>query len=325
MNKSNEGLSGKLEIRFLRETEIEEAERIVRLAFGTFLNFPDPEANASDRRMILHRFRNDPRKVIAAILNDELVGTNVLTEWGSFGFFGPLTVRPDLWNSKIGTILVAAAIDEFGKDNVPNLGLFTFPDSPKHMGLYHKFGFCSRFLTPIMGNQPPFQAIGKEINHAKFSELSSLKKGRALADARFLASELSWGVDLTTEIELVEKYRMGDTLLYYDETEKLLSFAICQSGAKTEAGLSNCYVKFAATKVNGDSQKHFVDLLTLVEDYAVERNVNNIEAGINLSHDAAFDVMLNRNFRVMFIGVAMQKPNMPMHERKDTFVIDDWR
>ncbi len=41
-------------------------------------------------------------------------------------------------------------MDIFEKWGVREAGLFTFAHSPKHIGLYQKFGFWPRFLTAVM-------------------------------------------------------------------------------------------------------------------------------------------------------------------------------
>jgi len=322
IDAKNSEISKKLDIRPLRKDEVEEAEKLVRLAFGTFFNVPDPTANPLERRMIAHRFKQNPRKVIAAAYNQELVGTNVLTEWGSYGFFGPLTVRPDLWNSGIGGRLVAEAVDQFTQDGKSAQGLFTFADSPKHLGLYHKFGYCSQFLTTIL--EKKIETSSSQ-NYEKFSDLGKGEKIGVMGKIRDLTDQLYSGLDLSQEIQLVDDNKMGDTLFVFDESKNLAAFAICQSGAGTEAGAGRCYVKFGASRVGSEASKIFERLLAASESFAFEKNAQVLEAGMNLSHDRAFDVMLASNFRISFIGVLMQKPNEPLYSRKDTFVIDDLR
>ena len=82
----------------LKKSEVEEADRIVRLAFGTFLGVPNPLEFMAGRSFMTPRFRSSHVKVIAARDGARIVGTNVVTRWGSFGFFGPLTVLPEYWN-----------------------------------------------------------------------------------------------------------------------------------------------------------------------------------------------------------------------------------
>ena len=94
--------SQSIKISTLKRTELEEADRIVRMAFGTFLNVPDPLTFMGDRTFMAPRFRSPHVKVIAAREGGRIIGSNVVTRWGSFGFFGPLTVLPEYWNRVCG-------------------------------------------------------------------------------------------------------------------------------------------------------------------------------------------------------------------------------
>ena len=121
------------DIRPLAERDLPEAQRIIRLAFGTFLGAPEPETFWADRDYAYGRFGAEHTAGFAAEEVGALVGSNFATRWGSVGFFGPLTIRPDLWNSGIGQRLVGAACDALGAWGVSHAGLFTFADSAKHV------------------------------------------------------------------------------------------------------------------------------------------------------------------------------------------------
>ena len=140
----------KIIIRLLEEKDLVDADRILRLAFGTFLGLPDPEKFMGDAGYVQSRWRTDPPAAFAAELNGELAGSNFATTWGSVGFFGPLTIRPDLWDRGLGARLMEPIIELFAKRNVRQAGLYTFAQSKKHVGLYQKFGFWPRFLTAIL-------------------------------------------------------------------------------------------------------------------------------------------------------------------------------
>jgi predicted N-acetyltransferase YhbS len=92
--------------RLLRETELAEAGRIVRLAFGTFLGLPDPENAFPDVDYVTARWKADPEAAFAAEIEGRVVGSNFATGWGSVGFFGPLTVHPEFWNQGVGESLM---------------------------------------------------------------------------------------------------------------------------------------------------------------------------------------------------------------------------
>src|SRR5205823_12554357 len=89
-------------VRPLQEDDLAEADRVMRLAFGTFLGLPDPGAFAGDADYVRTRWRASPGACFAAEAGGELVGSNFATNWGSVGFFGPLTVRPDYWERGVG-------------------------------------------------------------------------------------------------------------------------------------------------------------------------------------------------------------------------------
>jgi GNAT superfamily N-acetyltransferase len=100
-------------VGLLKESELEEAGRIVRLAFGTFLGLPNPLDFMGDRNLMAPRWRSTHVKVIAAREGGRLIGSNVATRWGSFGFFGPLTVLPEYWDRGVAQRLLQATMYDF--------------------------------------------------------------------------------------------------------------------------------------------------------------------------------------------------------------------
>lgn len=91
----------------LVETDLPEATRIFRVAFCTFLGAPDPETFWSDRDYLHGRWHAPHVASFGAHLGEKFVGSNFATRWGSVGFFGPITVRPDLQEGGIAQALPA--------------------------------------------------------------------------------------------------------------------------------------------------------------------------------------------------------------------------
>ena len=69
----------------------------------------------------------------------------------------------------------------------------------------------------------------------------------------------------------------------------------------------------------------FESLLDACEVFAAEERLSVMAAGVNTARDGAYLRMLARGFRIDFIGVAMQKPNIAGYNRPGVYVIDDWR
>jgi len=137
-------------VRPLAEEDLDEADRIFRVAFGTFLGMPEPEKFSGDADSVRTRWKAYPGAGLAAELDGRLVGSNFAANWGSVGFLGPLTIAPEYWDRAIAQRLLDATTELFSAWNTRHAGLFTFAQSAKHVGLYQKYGFWPRFLTAIM-------------------------------------------------------------------------------------------------------------------------------------------------------------------------------
>ena len=119
-----------IEVRPLGERDLPEADRIFRLAFGTFIGLPDPMSFIGDAELVGPRWRAAPEAALGAYVDGALVGSNFAANWGSFGFFGPLTVRPDFWGQGVAQKLLAATMDLFESWGTRHVALFTFPAAP---------------------------------------------------------------------------------------------------------------------------------------------------------------------------------------------------
>lgn len=310
----------KIRVGLLKASELEEADRIVRLAFGTFLGMPDPMAFMGDRDFLGPRMRSKNVKALAARDGGRLIGSNLVTRWGCFGFFGPLTVLPEYWDHGVAQKLIEATMGVFDKWGIRHTGLFTFASSAKHVGLYQKFGYWPQHLTAVMTRTP-------EAIPARTPELlSTLKKAEreeVIAAVAKLTNRISKGLDLTDEIRSVLKQGTGDVVV--ERRRGVLNgFAICMTGAGSEGGAKICYIKFGAARDGKAAETYFGRLLEGCEAYAALKGAT-VEAGTNLSRGEAFRHMRSRGYRVTTQGVAMQRPNAEGFNRPNCWVIDDWR
>lgn len=308
-------------VRPLREDELDEADRIFRLAFGTFLRLPDPMAFAGDADYVRTRWRTDRGLALAAELDGRLVGSNFLVVWGTFGFFGPVSVRPELWNRGVAKRLLERTMEVFAERGATDLGLFTFAESGKHVGLYGGFGFHPRFLTPIMTK--PVAPGPRGVSWLPLSALPADERATAVAGCRDVAAAVLPGLDPTPEIEAIAAQGLGDTVLLPDADGIVRGFALCHVGAGTEAGSGACFVKFGAVRPGAiDDMSQLMDA---VEAFASVRGAGSVVAGVNTARERAWRLLVARGFRTLMQGVAMHRPNAPLTSYPDAFVLDDWR
>jgi GNAT superfamily N-acetyltransferase len=311
-----------ISIRPLEERDLPAADRIFRLAFGTFLGLADPMTFAGDADYVATRWRAEPMGAIAAEANGELVGSNFASRWGSFGFFGPLTVRPDLWDQGVARQLLRRTMDIFAEWGTRHLGLFTFPQSSKHIALYQKFGFWARFLTPLMAK--PVEAPRRRVEWSRLSAMSPGDRDVCLRACREITNAIYEGLDLEREIRAVELQKLGDTVIVRDRGG-VAGLAVCHCGPGTEAGSGACFIKFGGVRPGPEAPVLFGQLLEACEDFAAGRGLVRLEAGVNMARHEAYRMMVERGFRTVLQGVAMQRPNEEAFHRPGVYVIDDWR
>src|SRR5262249_10199569 len=152
------------------------------------IGVPDPSSFAADKEYVATRWKANPSAVLVAENNGAILGSNFAANWGSFAFFGPLTVRPELWNQGVAHQLLAATMDLFDAWRVREAGLFTFAHSVRHIHLYQKFGFWPRFLTAIMQKPVGGVSSSRSIN---YSELHPAEQQQVLAACRSLTGVIS--------------------------------------------------------------------------------------------------------------------------------------
>ncbi|HYK20873.1 MAG TPA: GNAT family N-acetyltransferase, partial [Pyrinomonadaceae bacterium] len=238
------------------------------------------------------------------------------------GFFGPLTIRPDFWDRGVGKSLMEPIIELFDKWGTRHAGLFTFPQSLKHVGLYQRFGFWPRFLTALMSKPIEPATLGNR--WTKFSDVVSSDRDQILSACRELTGAVYEGLDVQDEIRAVADQKLGDTVLLLDDN-KFQGLAVCHVGPGTEAGSGVCYVKFGAVRPSPSVEQDFSRLLQACEELGSSLGASRVLAGVNTARHEAYRHMLARGFRPQTQGVVMSRPNEAGYNRPGVYLIDDWR
>ncbi len=308
-----------LAIRPLGEADLDNADRILRLAFNQFLGLKPPTDFFGDSDYVRTRWRAAPTAAIGAYLDGELVGSNFLTRWGSFGFFGPLSVHPDRWGERIASGLLEATVGMFTDWKTEVEGLFTFAQSPSHIRLYQRYGFWPRYLTMIMS-----RPVDSAISVAKPAFELSMNDSPGVRELRELMEEIHPGLDLEREIISVREQSLGQAVTIRDEG-LLGGIAVCHVGPKTEAGGDACYVKFGGVRPGFGSGPRFDRLVDACDAVASHNGVSRLILGVNAACCPAYRRLLERGFRTELQGIAMHRNDLPGYFRSESYVVCDWR
>jgi GNAT superfamily N-acetyltransferase len=306
----------------MHEQDLDAADRVLRLAFGTIRGLADPDAAFGDSDLVRTRFRAAPEHAWAAELDGDVVGSVFAARWGSFGVLGPLTVDPGRWDRGIGGRLLEPVLEAFESWDLRQAGLFTFADSPKHLGLYQKHGFWPGSLTVVASKETVSPGRG---SYTLVSSEPESRRKRVLDEVRELTDRVFPGLDLGREIAAVIEQEIGDTLLLRRQGT-LEGIAVCHRGAGSEAGSDACYVKFAAARPGEGAEARFEALLDACEAYAAESGLGRLVAGVDTGRLDAYRRLLARGFGIERVGLSMRlRPEAPDFDTPAHYVIDDRR
>lgn len=313
--------SSTIKIGVLQEAELDAAHEIMSLAFGTHLGVPEPVGFLGETDFVVGRFHADPSAAFGATDNGRMVGAAFVTCWGSVGFLGPLMVHPDYWNRGVAKQLMKPVMECFERWGTRHAGLYTFPNSPKHIGLYQQFGFWPQYLSAIMVKAVQ---VNGDLSAESYSGLGKQARLAALDECACLTGSIYEGLDVRREIKAVAAQNLGDTLLIHD-AEGLAGFAVCHCGGGTEAGAGRCYAKFAALRSGTDAEQSLTLLLQACEHYAAKHNAGYLQVGVSVGRSRAYKQLLKLGFTPQQTGIAMHSPSNCGYNHENAFVLDDWR
>jgi GNAT superfamily N-acetyltransferase len=304
-------------VRPLESSDLDEADRIMRLAFGTFLGLPGPRDFMGDGDYVRTRWTAEPESALGAFAGDRLIGSNFVTQWGSVGFFGPLSVEPELWDQGVARRLLDETMAIFGRWDLTHTGLFTFGHSPKHIALYQSYGFMPRFLTPILTKKAAGGTPGDLASEA--ADLDAV-----VAECARVSQTAYPGLEVSRDIRATLEQSLGDVVLVRDGG-RLVAFAVCHTGPGTEAGSGACLVKFGVAASGSDAGGRFDRLMSACEAYAESRGAGVVVAGVNTARRGAYQHLVDDGYRAALIGVTMHRPDDSAYHHADAWVVDDWR
>ena len=305
-------------VRPLERGDLDEADRIMRLAFGTFLGLPEPAAFMGDADYVRARWTADPASALAAWSGDRLVGSNFVTQWGSVGFFGPLTVEPELWDKGVARRLLDETMAMFGSWDLTHTGLFTFGQSPKHVALYQSYGFMPRFLTAVLTKAVQDGTPGQLASEA--ADLDAV-----VADCAAVSGSIYPGLEVSREIRATLEQSLGDVVVVRDSAGRPGAFAVCHTGPGSEAGTGACYVKFGAARSGPGAGERFGRLMDAAHAYAAGQEAKAVVVGMSTARRGAYQLLIEDGYRAALIGVTMHRPDEGAYHHPDAWVIDDWR
>jgi GNAT superfamily N-acetyltransferase len=159
----------------------------------------------------------------------EIAAFNIAHHSREEGWMGPLAVRPDLQGSGAGKEIVRAGVEWLKARGAKIIGLETMPRTMENIGFYSALGFVPKRLTITL----TLDASPADRPVSLLGRLAAREREAAMDECRALVQSLRPEYDFTREIELTDKFSLGDTVILRDGGA-LAGFALCHTAPLVE-------------------------------------------------------------------------------------------
>lgn len=339
----SQGRSPLIKIRRVRKGDLSKVRDVIEQAFGDFFERQvgtRPRQVFGGAQYVHHRWLMEPWGCFVAEEDGaKIVGTILAVNWGTVGIVGPVAVLTHYQNQSIGQQLIRAVEEFFDENKVTLQGTVTYPTSPKHLLLYHRFGYKPKHLTAVMTRaldrpgsttrppavgalKPPPRLAGFTVR--RYSTLEEAKKKATLARLHKITNAVCRGLDVGKEIEIVDGLALGDTLLL-ERGRDLLGFAIYHTPGVSEAPAGALYVKYLALDPQHKKVEYLEQFIGAIEDLANELGLGRVIVPVYLRYHTAYSTLLRSGYQIEFTMVRMQRGKQEDYEDPTHLVLDDWR
>ena len=330
-----QGRLPKVLIRRVKKGDLSRVRDVIEQTFSDFLERQlgtRPRQAFGGAQYVHHRWLMEPWGCFVAEEDSQkLVGAALAVTWGSVGLVGPVAVLTNYQNQTIGQQLLRAVEDFFDENKATLHGTVTYPNSPKHLYLYHKFGYRPKSLTAVMSRalersprSPAPRGARGGLAVRRFSTLEETKKKAALARIHRLTNAICRGMDLSKEIEIVDGLALGDTMLL-ERGRDIVGFAVYHTPGVSEAPAGALYVKFLAIDPRQRRVEHLEQFVGALEDLAAEIGVQRVILPVYLRYWLAYSTLVKCGYQIDFTMVRMQRGKLEDYEDPAHLVLDDWR
>ena len=339
----SQGRASKVQIRRVKKGDLSRIRDVIEQTFADFLERQmgtRPRQAFGGAQYVHHRWLMEPWGCfVAEEDNAKIVGAALAVNHGSVGLLGPVAVLTNYQNQTIGRQLMRAVEDFFEENKVHLHGAVTYPTSPKHLLLYHRFGYKAKQLTAIMsraldrapaGARPAVAAALKPVTKTpgvtlrRYSTLEEAKKKAALMRLHKITNGVCRGLDLAKEVEIVDGLALGDTLLF-ERGKDLLGFAVCHAPGVSEAPAGALYVKFLALDPAHKKPELLEEFVRAIEELAHELGLARVILPVYLRYHTAYGTLIRCGYNIEFTMVRMQRGKQEDYEDPTHLVLDDWR
>ena len=335
--QDSQGRSTKVQIRRIKKGDLSRVRDVLEQTFADFLERQigtRPRQAFGGAQYVHHRWLMEPWGCFVAEEDQQkIVGVALGVTWGTVGLLGPVAVLTHYQNQGIAQQLIRAVQEFFEENKATVHGVVTYPSSPKHLLLFHKFGYRPKGLGAIMSRvldraevDPlgPGRAARSGLAVRRYSTLEETKKKAALARFHRITNAVCRGLDVSKEVEIVDGLALGDTILV-ERGRDLLGFGVYHLPGVSEAPSGALYMKFLAVDPQQKKPEVLEQIVGAVEEVAHAQGVSRVILPVYTRYWQAYSALLRCGYQVDFTMARMQHGKPEDYEDGSHLVLDDWR
>lgn len=246
--------------------------------------------------------------------------------WGKIGWIGPLAVIPEQHLLGLGKKITLQSIEVLKKAGCTTIGLETSPRSNRNIGFYGKLGFLPRSLSIDVIRRVPATGKRERSNQhdiVSYSRCSESGKKDFLTKARFLAKLVAPGLDYSILIDLLPKFKFGETLLFLRH-DIPIACAILQTVPTSSEEKPLILRSMAFIGHPKMPNGYFRYIIQDVEAFAGELSLEQIHFRISSHAIRAFNYFLANNFRIIHTDLRMTLSDYPEQVQPMLFHMNRW-
>ena len=337
VGQDSQGRSTKLQIRRIKKGDLSRVRDVLEQTFGDFFERQlgtRPRQPFQGAQYVHHRWLMEPWGCFVAEEDQQkIVGVALGVTWGSLGVLGPVAVLTNYQNQGIGQQLIRAVQEFFEENKATVHGVVTYPGSPKHLLLFHKFGYRPKGLTAVMSRtlertEPDPLGHGRVARGGlvvrRYSTLEEAKKKAALARFHRITNAVCRGMDISKEVEIVDGLALGDTVMV-ERGRDLLGFGVYHVPGVSEAPAGALYMKFLAIDPQQRKPEVLEQFVAAVEELALAQGVSRVILPVYTRYWQAYSTLLRLGYQIDFTMARMQHGKPEDYEDASHLVLDDWR
>lgn len=218
--------------------------------------------------------------------------------WGATGWVGPLSVLPSYQSKGLGKELLKHSLRYLEDRQCVDIGLETMPENSTNLGMYLKVGLRTEGLVVIFAKKLEKKELEDEpsgnVSVERFSESSV--QDHMKAQIRTISSALRLGLDYSKEVELTQKFSLGDTIMATSRGNVAGFSVVHTTPSRTNKPAAGIRVLAVDPKTKGDVLE---PLLAASELLAADAGMSEISVAVPATCRRAMDSIFSRGYVVI--------------------------